>query len=435
MKNILFLTIVIFSLWSCSDNESGFDVAYPTGEWLRFEPIAGGAIMRYELPKNKEIRGINIRYRNDFGEEVLCRGTYISDSLVLTGFNEKRENVTAEITLSNLSGEESAPLEVTFSTEDSGPVAFIRNVEVTPGWNGFTVRYEAPQRATGMAHVFYLARRGNTEIRDTTLMASFPIVGGADTTAYQLKYSEAANDVIIRVEDLQGHLVKERVWEQVVAYNTTRLDPAHIAFEDPNKLSNEKPEYHVSHTYLFDGELKWETAFRAPADAYYTYLAGPYVLGKDLFILELDKPYLVGSVRFYANFKVWRSWSSTIYKNAFRFGNYLHDMCPCKLVIYASNDKTHWQKVGTYEQDKEIATAERWIYGAYETQYNTLEAIAAADPIYLDVTFPVDGVSYRYLKVVVNELYFDLVYQMGTSYKNSSQYLMLSEVEVYTAKE
>ena len=102
------------------------------------------------------------------------------------------------------------------------------------------------------------------------------------------------------------------------------------------------------------------------------------------------------------------------------------------MSIYASNDKNNWKKIGTYEEDKKYGPAS-WCFPAYDNYYKTIESIQAAEPVFVEVVFPAAGKSYKYLKVVVDEL-FD--YQgFNPSYGNLNQYLFLQELEIYTSKD
>ena len=114
MKNAILL-FLIFGLFACNSDENiGFDVPVEFRKDLSFRPVPGGAVMNYYLPRNPEVAGIRVRYNDVRGMEMVLSGTYLSDSLLLLGFNEKRENVPALVTFFNDRGEESSPMEFTF---------------------------------------------------------------------------------------------------------------------------------------------------------------------------------------------------------------------------------------------------------------------------------------------------------------------------------
>lgn len=98
MKNAILL-FLIFGLFACNSDENiGFDVPVEFRKDLSFRPVPGGAVMNYYLPRNPEVAGIRVRYNDVRGMEMVLSGTYLSDSLLLLGFNEKRENVPALVT-------------------------------------------------------------------------------------------------------------------------------------------------------------------------------------------------------------------------------------------------------------------------------------------------------------------------------------------------
>ena len=150
---IILLTWCVFQ--GCAkDDITVFEVAMPH-EGLSFKAITGGAIMYYHLPEGKDVMSIRVRYQDALGQKMIRTGSYACDSLVLPGFNEARQGVPAKVTLCDRNNVESIPLEVTFDTKDSGPVAFFETVEVKPNWNGFMIMYDAPAQANGIAHVLY----------------------------------------------------------------------------------------------------------------------------------------------------------------------------------------------------------------------------------------------------------------------------------------
>ena len=196
MRTILLVLLLIGGFWACTDDESYFDVEMPR-ENISFRPISGGAVMYYTLPQDKGIESIIVRYKDAFGKNIVRSGSYVSDTLMLVGFNEAIKGVKAQVTLCNRNNVESEPIEVTFDTENSGAVAFFEQLEVKPSWNGFMLTYNVPENANGMAHVFYVWKNPTTGESDTLLMSSFAIVGGADTLAFPLKNSGKTNDVVV----------------------------------------------------------------------------------------------------------------------------------------------------------------------------------------------------------------------------------------------
>ena len=140
MKNSIWLLLLIFSLYSCNDDDKSFNVS-PEGLEVKFTPVAGGAMMHYTLPDNRDIFAMNVRYTNSQGQKVLKTCGYSGDSLLLDGFTQAHE-VTANISFVNRSYEESESREYQFKTLDSAPWAFFNDIQVASAWNGFQVIYK-----------------------------------------------------------------------------------------------------------------------------------------------------------------------------------------------------------------------------------------------------------------------------------------------------
>lgn len=441
MERLIYIILIFCLFGSCSDNDGDiFEVAMPQ-KIADFEPRPGGAMMRYYLPTDSEVQAIHIRYRDFRGKEVHLTGSYACDSLEIIGFNEAQRGVPASVTISNRANVESDPVEVTFDTQDSGPVAFFQDVKVESGWNGFNVSYQVPESVKGLAHVFYLGKNPLTNEPDTILLTSFQIQKGGDTLSFPLKQFNETNTVVIRTEDFRGYMVKEQTWENIAAYKMAQLGRENFDVYDPEGLSIEDDEEgKVGIEYLFDGSTKGEKTFgERSRTTFHTYLAGPQVAGKTLFILDFKEAREIAAVRLYAWLNVQRSAlqsdKKTFYGAIWR-GQYQNRL-PCDVTLYASNDKDNessWKEIGHFKQSKDLDMSIRWCsktHGYGGGTISSLSSLEAADAQYMSFDFPPGSESYRYVKVVVNELFN----HMYPSYTNEGGYVTLEECEVYTKED
>lgn len=187
IRNLLFAILAVSCLAACNDDdELRFEVPTEFRE-IKFEPIPGGAVMRYYLPDDKDIFGVQVRYTDAWGEPQMKNGTYLSDSLLLDGFTDAQSAVPAQITFFNRDMAESEPIELTFSTEKSATVAVFDELTVNAYWGGFNVTYDAPYLATGMIHVFYIGTNPLIHEPDSILLSSVPISEGGDTLNFVLQ--------------------------------------------------------------------------------------------------------------------------------------------------------------------------------------------------------------------------------------------------------
>ena len=209
MKRLVYIWLVAWVLWGCQKEEAYFDVLVPA-DGLTFSPVEGGAVMHYRLPADEKVYSIRVRYQDGFGKDMIRTGSYACDSLLITGFNEARKGVKAYVTLCDRNDVESEALEVTFDTRDSGPVAFINNLEVVPGWgNGFVLSYDLEEDLKGMAHLFYVGEDPNTKLPDTLLFKSFVPKKGNTVIRDTFKQQRDSYDFVVRVEDFRGNMVKK----------------------------------------------------------------------------------------------------------------------------------------------------------------------------------------------------------------------------------
>lgn len=436
--------------WSaCQDDENYFNASLST-DALAFHPIPGGAVMHYRLPANADVASIRVRYKDFRGEKITRTGSSSADSLELVGFNEARQGVVARVSLCDRDDVESMPLEVTFDTRDSGPVAFFSTLECQPSWGGFRLTFDLQEKVNGMAHVFYVGEDPRTKLQDTLLISSFVLKEGADTLFYSLQQERPEYDVVVRTEDFRGYMAKEKVWSGVKPLLMEKLEVNSFDFHDPLNLSIEDPsEYHLGYKYLFDNDTKGEGCLGEQGWANFsTYVAGPHVLGKPLFVIDMKEERLPAEIRLYSMLHVRTSWPygpNEDYPDL-KYGNvwaweYMSKL-PCSVSIYGSNnmnDDASWEEVVSFSQDRELENSARWCARSdnnnKEYFIKSIQALAGAEPSCLKLTCSPSGKKFRYLKFVVNEIFKTTSeHESPMLGANDDKYVTLNEVEIFIAK-
>ena len=453
MKNILIL-LLLAAIWNaCKDENEDIIFADISNSAFSFRPIAGGAVMHYVLPDDPNVVGIRIRYKDAFGNDVLRAGSNTCDSVKLVGFNEAQSSVAAQISLCYYDDKESQPIEVVFSTEDSGPVAFMKSLECFPNWGGFSLRFDNPKETSGMAHVFYLGTDPVSNLPDTILINSFLLeeTDGAKFVNYTMQQDIASPTVVVRVEDFRGYMVDEKVWPNVENLVMAKLSPTDFAFYCDNSIEDEVDKLGVQ--YLFDGDTKGLICYENENNGKCcSFLAGPDAAGEAAhpMYVDLKQNRIMASVRFYNLIKnsAGPNWSGPSSVLCY----YLNENeIPCEVTVYglkddggvyasydAMNSLEGWEEIGTFEQDKSLSPTERWCLHTWDSRYRvalTKAELKAAPEEYMDVTIPAieQGEGYRYLKIVVNEV-FDLYETFSRSYENNYKYVQFHELEIYTDK-
>ena len=443
MKHTLFLFVILLGLFACQDDDTFFDIKMPEDK-IRFEPIAGGAMMYYSLPAEMDVFGIRLRYKDCRGQEMLKVGDYGGDSLLLDGFNEARTNIPVAITLVNRRNEESEPINLEFDTKDSAPYTFFEKADVSSSWSGFQIVYDAPEQVSGMFHVFYLGENPLTREMDTILVKSSPIIKGGDTLLFPLETKNTINTVIVRTQDYKGYRVRQKIWEGVESFIPEKLDTSGFRFIDVKNLAIDNDEAKCGIKYLFDGDIKGEQRIKAGKGyLVHTFLAGPGATGAP-FIIDLKKERVPAQVKIYTMLR------STSYNvpGATIFGPELpladiwkahyEDKIPCKVAIYGGDSEDPngtWTKLGSFEQNRFLEAKDRWAYrSTADYDYKTLVSLEEAEPVCLEITFPTSSTTYRYLKLVVEETFMYYLYGYNPTDYNPARYVTMHELEVYVKK-
>ncbi len=460
MKKIYSIIIcILWALCSCQDEEAVFDVKMPS-EGVSFYPIAGGAVMHYKLPADENVYNIQLCYQDAFGQEIIRTGSYACDSLIIIGFNEAQKGVKGYVTLCDRNNVESEKLEVTFDTKDSGPVTFINNLKIGPGWGkGFTLSYELKEDVSGMAHVFYIGEDPISKKTDTILIKSFALTKGEVTLRDTFKQERESYDIVVRTEDFRGYMIKEKIWSNITPRAVERLMPKMMEFQDPEGLSIEDPVFKLGKEYLFDGDTKGEKCLGKETGAdFYTFLAGPMAIStpenpdKPLFVIDMKEEKMPAEVRLYGMLAVRSDWPwgpGGYYPEPNKYGKIWTSCYPSKLpssvTLFGSNSidgNATWEKIVHFEQGRDIINEDRWCarcnhldyrqYAIYDT-----DKLALTPPAYLSLLCPADGNKYRYLKVVVNDVFMnpDEGFESAEIGANYDKYVTLNELEIYTAKD
>ncbi len=414
--------------------------------------------MHYRLPSDANIYNIRVRYLDAFNQEVIRSGSYACDSLVIVGFNEARTGVKATVTLCDRNNVESEPVEVTFDTKDSSPVAFFDKLEVGPGWGEtFTLSYELETDMSGMVHLFYIGEDPLTKQSDTVLIKSFVPTKGETSTVETFKQSRESYDVVVRTEDFRGYMVKEKVWSNIIPRKIEKCTLSEDNFHDPEELSVEDRYGKLGKEYLFNGDLKGENGFgNENWDNFNTYIAGPWATatpenpGKPLFIIDLEEEKLPAEVRLYGQLanRSFPYGEGSWYANNYGVpewgeiwnGNYPTKL-PSSVTLFGSNDMNDdasWEEIVHFEQERTIDNEARWCSRCNDADdwIEYLDMLLLEEPCFLSLNCPADGKQYRYLKIVVHEVFYTPQgKEIPGTYTNPEKYVAIQELEIYTAKD
>ncbi len=443
MKNTILLLLLILGLFACKDDDAFFDASIPR-ENIRFEPVQGGAIMRYTLPENTDIFAVRAEYKDYKGEKMVKVASFAHDSLVIDGFNEARNGVPVRISLLNQRSEESKAMDMTFNTENSSAVAFFEHIEVLPYWDGFQIKYDVPTGAAGLCNVFFLGTNPVTQELDTLLLETFSIVSGENVKYFNLTQVREANTVVVKTEDLRGNVAKQKVYEGITCYMTEKLEPSGFEWLDPFALSieDDNPDYRLGWKYLFDGDVKGNRKFEPGmltgtiTKDMYTFIAGPFAVNTPedpkYFILDIKEAKQVARFQMYALL-----YGSPSLEPSYFASMYINDL-PNWVTVYASNDKEDedsWEEIGNFYESPAVAVpwAQRALDVDSEYYIRTVEDLNAADPCYFKLQFSAENPPYRYFKIEFNGVFKE--FKNWAWAANTEEYVTLHELEVYVKQE
>jgi hypothetical protein len=461
---------------ACKDDDViRFDMPVQFKQPLSFREIPGGAVMYYYLPDDMGIYGLRVRYADHWGRPVTINGSYVCDSVVLTGFTEERKAgvnpVKAQVSFFNSDMAESEPIEVEFGTLPSATVAVFENLTVNPFWGGFNVTYTSPEEVSGIIHIFYLGENKYSNQPDSILMGSFPISEGGDTLNFVLQQKMDSTTVIVRTDDYRGNRVKQIVAPKMpcLAMDVLKYKEG-FDFWIPNGEDYviEADEFNIGFDYLFDGDTKGVQFRDARLEEgerykYHTFMAGPYIFeDKVRFCIDLKEPKVPASVRLYAYLYYGSTYPDYGDEWLIEFPEYARQLwegsyisrLPSKLKLYGTNKDPETVKIGSEDcallftlddySGFRSGFCNSWAQRTDDlyskgTDKDYLEAtdaeVEAADPIYLNMLCNYTGTPYRYLFFVVEDTYNSSKFGGEGEERNIREYVTFHELEVYVEAE
>ena len=458
IRKLYFFILIGVVFFACKDDDmSGFD-AMTEFRNIEFEPMPGGAIMRYYLPENEDIYGIRVRYTNAWDEQQVRESSYLSDSLMLTGFTEARTDVPALVSFFNRQMQESEPMEITFSTEKSATVAIFDSLTVNPFWGGFNVTYRTPETVNGIIHVFYLGINPYTQAMDSILMASLPITEGGDTLNFVMTTPQESIDVIVRTDSYDGKRVKQEIIPGVPCLIMDTLTPADFDFRFTGEIVK-SDEYEVGEQYLLDGDKKGfgfrENRLGGERYKYSTFVAGPYAFG-ERFIVDLREAKVPAAVNLYAYMYFGDNYPIGEGSDPFALETWTGcypTRLPCKITLYGTNENPETVDLSTcaklFQLDDPVSNSywDEYSWARYTDCYGsgsyelfptygtswldkTVEEMEAAEPVVLNMLCNYTGAEYRYLIFVVADTYSSGRWGNDEYEDNVKEYVSFNELEV-----
>lgn len=456
MKKIFFIILVVAGIYSCNKNDDGYLDVKTDKNTISFEAVEGGAVMRYRLDDPRIYR-VKAEYNDQYGTPVVKLVSFANDSILLTGFNAPQSGVDVRVSYLDENDHESSSMDFTFSTLASAVYSFFDEAEVFSYWDGFAVRYTAPEVVSGFANVYFIGTNPTTKLQDSILVETFPIAAGGDTRLYSLDESQISeyNTVIITTEDYKQKIARTKIWENIESYTRVKLPNTDFELIDPFGLSmevknddNPVQPVRFGKEYLFDGDIKGtqrlENANPGWPPAQYTFYAGPRAMqninGDQMyFVLDIKEAKVAGELRFYSMLD-----DNTAGLELYSWD--YHTRTPCKMRVYGCNDYVastnptaetgSWKELGLFNRDPNEAIADRWYVDqstGFTYYITSLAEQEAADPAYISIALEFDGAAYRYFKIEVLDTYENLY---SPSYNhNNDDYVSFHEIELYAKKD
>ena len=160
MKKLLFLTILIFAINSCSKQDDG-DTTPPSVLTVdSVIPTNGGGIISYTLPNDDDILYVRAEYTNSNGVDVSRASSSYNNSIEIDGLNQTTA-LTITLYVVDENYNQSAPIYVELVPLESFIYLVQESIEVNTDLGGFRINWENIQSKT--VYVFVHINNGSED--------------------------------------------------------------------------------------------------------------------------------------------------------------------------------------------------------------------------------------------------------------------------------
>ncbi|GHT59844.1 hypothetical protein AGMMS50239_07430 [Bacteroidia bacterium] len=146
IKTAVFLLLAFAGISACKE-EGRFDIALgdktppQAPEYIRYEPLYGGARLFYKIPDDEDLLSIDASYTNGNGATVWASRSYFVDSLDVKGFADTIDYVV-QLYATDKAGNKSASVPVTVRPKESVVSSVSKTVTVKPSFGALMVSWE-----------------------------------------------------------------------------------------------------------------------------------------------------------------------------------------------------------------------------------------------------------------------------------------------------
>jgi hypothetical protein len=331
MKKLLFLTILIFAINSCSKQDDG-DTTPPSVLTVdSVTPTNGGGIISYTLPNDDDILYVRAEYTNSNGVDVSRASSSYNNSIEIDGLNQTTA-LTITLYVVDENYNQSAPIYVELVPLESFIYLVQESIEVNTDLGGFRINWENIQSKT--VYVFVHINNGSEEeIRILSSNNSSESIAVRGLPSEEITISTRIEDFDENSTTLEEKGTLTPLFEQVIDKSTWTLvasqsvngnawEGASVNFWDDvidTTNNNSDNSYFMIWRDLNGGSLNW------PLDL----------------VIDLNKNVKV------TRFTVWQR--AYWYNGPSDIPYYFQEENMKSFTIYASNDAQVWEELGQFD--------------------------------------------------------------------------------------
>jgi hypothetical protein len=260
IKYVFLFVMFLSGFYACKEQgrfEIGYDDAVPPGapEFIRYEPLYGGARLFYKIPADKDLLSIDASYTNPKGKTVWFSTSYFTDSLDVYGFGDSLEHVV-QLYAVDRAGNKSKIIPVPVVPMEPAVSRVAKSIVLKPGFASFFLDWKNELMQTVNVYADFSYNHQGT-------LKEYRLIYTSNESTYRWfirdldETQQQPISVKVRVEDMYGNITEYIDKGQITLLEDELIPKDKWYLPEPNDTIGGEPMAYLQmgesrKTFLYD---------------------------------------------------------------------------------------------------------------------------------------------------------------------------------------
>jgi hypothetical protein len=233
----MFLFMGFLTAFAACKEQERYEIGYSDSvspaapEYIRYEPLYGGARLFYNIPSDEDLLSIDASYVNPKGKTVWFSVSYFKDSIDVYGFNDSLEHVV-QLYAVDRAGNKSAIINVPVVPKEPAYSRAAKSVTVKAGFGSFFMDWTNELKQTINVYVDFSYTKAGQLMEHRLIYTS-----SLETERWFIRDLEDVTEPIavkVRVEDLYGNITEQVDKGAITLFQDEMIPKDNWYMPDPN---------------------------------------------------------------------------------------------------------------------------------------------------------------------------------------------------------